>query len=242
MMGTMGNKGSCLMRFEIEDTSLAFSSGHYAAGQNANSSRITELNDVLCKNFQVQKSKKLSEHDIFIVFGDLNFRVDLDNNSVRSLIAGKNLETLNAYDQFLKSRNVNLNLFILDEGKLSFNPTYKYNFGSDEYDSKAKRIPSWCDRIFYKKTKLIKQICYNRTEYIYSDHKPVYSVFDFCVIEEVKEDKKKLYVYFKRNLTFGIPIKSKMIVRKDEMHKNQNVYNQKIMSKFFSWEFFIYFF
>lgn len=204
MMGTMGNKGSCLLRFEIEDTSIAISSGHFAAGQSHNSSRLSELHDIMSKNFSIYKNKKFTEHDIFFIFGDLNFRLDLDNNSVRSLIAKNSLDTLYVYDQFLKTRLVNYNLNILEEGPLRFNPTYKYNFDSNEYDTKAKRIPSWCDRIFYKKTKLIRQICYNRKEYTYSDHKPVYSIFDVSICRERADEKTKLVNLCKRALTFGL--------------------------------------
>ena len=40
------------------------------------------------------------------------------------------------------------------------------------------RIPSWCDRIFYKKSNLIWSKEYNSVNDIkYSDHKPVYGVF-----------------------------------------------------------------
>lgn len=210
MMGTMGNKGSCLMRFELHDTSIAFSSGHFAAGQNSNSSRILELTEILGKNFSIQRQKKFQEHDIFFLFGDLNFRLDLDNNSVRRMIENKSLDTLIVYDQFIKTRNVNLTLNCLDEGNLSFNPTYKYNFGTNEYDSKAKRIPSWCDRIFYKKSKLIKLLCYGRSEYLYSDHKPVFGLYEVTVLKENKEEKNKMIQYLRRALTFGFENKKKL--------------------------------
>lgn len=210
MMGTMGNKGSCLLRFEIEDTSLAISSGHFAAGQSHNSSRISELNDIMSKNFTIFKSKKFIEHDIFFIFGDLNFRLDLDNNSVRSLIANKSLDSLIIYDQFLKTRSVNYSMNILDEGPLKFNPTYKYNLDSNDYDTKAKRIPSWCDRILFKKTPMIRQLCYDRKEYTYSDHKPIYSIFEVSICEEKFEEKLRFLKYLKRCLTFGLKIYEKI--------------------------------
>jgi hypothetical protein len=221
MLGTMGNKGSCLLRFEINDTSIALSSGHLCAGQGHNSSRISELNDVLTKNFSVHKSKKFSEHDLFFIFGDLNFRNDLDNNSVRNLIANNNLKTLYDFDQFHKIRSVNYSLNILDEGQLNFNPTYKYVIDSDEYE--PKRIPSWCDRIFFKKSKMIRQICYNRKEYSYSDHKPVFSIFDVSICKEIAEEKIKLIKYCKRALTFGLNILNKI--------KQVNDYNDNYEEK-----------
>lgn len=227
MLGTMGNKGSCLMRFEIDDVSIAFSSGHLSAGQSSNSSRINELNDIINKNFLLQKSKKFIDHDIFFLSGDMNFRLDLDCDSVKRMIENKQLDTLIVYDQFIKARNINYNLNILDEGNINFNPTYKYNFDSNDYDTKAKRIPSWCDRIFFKKSNLIKQICYNRAECVYSDHKPVYSIFDLTVYKEIKEDKQKLISYFKRAMTFSLLIKKKIPYIKNNQNKNQNFYNYR---------------
>jgi hypothetical protein len=227
MMGTMGNKGSCLIRFEIDDTSIAISSGHFAAGQSHNASRISELNDILSKNFSIYKPKKFSEHDLFFIFGDLNFRLDLDNNSVRNLIAKNSLKTLFDFDQFQKTQQVNYNLNILKEGALNFNPTYKYDIDSDEYDIKAKRIPSWCDRIFFKNTTMITQICYNRKEYIYSDHKPVYSLFEVSICKEKAEGKKKFINYCKRALTFGFKILNKIRQgNDDDENKNQNLNNK----------------
>jgi hypothetical protein len=37
------------------------------------------------------------------------------------------------------------------EGPLYFDPTYKYNFNSNEYYTSSKaRIPAWCDRRFFE--------------------------------------------------------------------------------------------
>jgi len=210
----------------IKKDSLAFSSGHLAAGQSANTSRIAELLDIIGKNFSNQKPKKFQDHNIFFVFGDLNFRLDLDNNSVRRMIENNSLDTLIVYDQFLKTKNINFNLNCLDEGNLNFKPTYKYNTGTNEYDSKAKRTPSWCDRILFKKTKLIKQICYNRCEYNYSDHKPVYSIFELTILKEKKEEKNKLINYLRRALILGFDIKKKISeINLNEENLNSNNYS-----------------
>ena len=39
------------------------------------------------------------------------------------------------------------------EGALNFDPTYKYDDNSTQYDSsKKERNPAWCDRVLYSKS------------------------------------------------------------------------------------------
>jgi synaptojanin len=192
LMGAMGNKGSCLIRFDYLDTSFAFSTGHFAAGSSANSSRISELTEILNRNFPLYKEAKFKDHNIMFIFGDLNFRCDIDYHSCLSLIKAKNLPQLLQYDQFLKSKEVNFSLIDIEEGEINFNPTYKYIINTQDYDSKKKRVPSWCDRILYKKSKFVIQNIYERAEYTYSDHRPVYSVFNCYAMKDQLKHKKSL--------------------------------------------------
>lgn len=63
------------------------------------------------------------------------------------------------------------------EGAVTFPPTYKYDPGTNIYDTSEKnRVPAWCDRILFRAND-IKQYYYDSTPLLLSDHKPVSSVF-----------------------------------------------------------------
>jgi hypothetical protein len=203
MLGTLGNKGSCLIRFNYLDTSIALSTGHFAAGSSSNQSRLSELNDILNKNFPMYKKNTFKDHDAYIIFGDLNFRCEIDFQSCLDLIKLNKLDALAETDQFIRIKHTYHNFNTIKEGKLDFAPTYKFVIGSSEYDGKKKRVPSWCDRIFYKRCQYIRQINYNRAELSYSDHKPVYSLLKVCAIKEFREEKAKLVKEIKANMMLG---------------------------------------
>lgn len=65
------------------------------------------------------------------------------------------------------------------EAPLNFKPTYKYDVGTDVYDTSSKgRIPSWTDRILYVPRPGVQCLAYNADESVKtSDHRPVYASF-----------------------------------------------------------------
>lgn len=109
-------------------------------------------------------------------------------------------EMLLKFDQ-LKQEMMKGNCFHgYTEGNIRFRPTYKYDPGTDDYDSSEKqRTPAYCDRILWKGTN-IKQIAYNSVmEIRQSDHKPVYGVFrvqiktkDELLFKKIHEEVLKL--------------------------------------------------
>ncbi len=196
VLGMAGNKGSCIIRFDLLKKSFAFSCGHYASGEENNDDRLKELSEVMEKNVKENSNGhlRLIDHDVAFVFGDLNFRVNMDNMECRSQIKSKKLKSILSRDQFLIERKRNPSYQELEEGEITFYPTFKFDFNSREYDtSKKKRIPSWTDRIFWKKSSIIQQYAYNSVpDYLQSDHRPVYALFYIQVTKEGKDvDKTK---------------------------------------------------
>jgi len=75
-----------------------------------------------------------------------------------------------------------------DEGPLLFRPTYRYDVGTDNYDTSEKmRIPAWTDRILYRGTNLYLS-AYSRAELKGSDHRPVFALMraDVRIIDALK--------------------------------------------------------
>ena len=236
--GATGNKGSCCINFEYENTTFSIACSHLAAG-NKNKQRLKELDFVLNLklntffnpdtledktkstdlinqsleeimpiedenkimntmtmtsnniNFintnNALKSNNLGElnnnndstlfkdSDIWILFGDLNFRVDMEYEEFSQYLKkGSSWNKLLDYDQFIKFKLASLeSMQNIQEDEIKFPPTYKYIINSNEYDytpektpmnqnqnenlkkSGKKRNPSWCDRILYKKNSYV---------------------------------------------------------------------------------------
>lgn len=91
------------------------------------------------------------------------------------------------------------------EARITFMPTYKFDIGTDNYDSSEKaRIPAWTDRILRKGPNL-RQLAYNCAPLRFSDHRPVYALFDCQVslVNEAVRDKISHEVYLKRKADVG---------------------------------------
>ena len=70
----------------------------------------------------------------------------------------------------------------VEEADITFPPTYKYVKGTDLYNL-SKRVPSWTDRILYKRGSKITPIFYDRILINFSDHKPIVGLFEIDVGE-----------------------------------------------------------
>ncbi|CUM65710.1 uncharacterized protein PRCAT00003358001 [Priceomyces carsonii] len=206
MGGITANKGACGVRFDFGLTSIALVTSHLAAGTTAVVERYNEYQTIM-QGLKFTRNYTLSDHDHIVWFGDLNYRISMPNERVRSLIDS------GAFDELLQNDQLNQELSqkgafsIFNEGVIKFYPTYKFDKGTSNYDTSEKqRVPSWTDRILYKSSnglEKIQQLSYRSLMDIYiSDHKPVFSLFK-CKVKFVDEPKrlemaKFLYEDFKK--------------------------------------------
>jgi hypothetical protein len=188
MSGMAGNKGAVAMRMDYASTSLCFVTAHLAAGF-ANYDERNRDYRIITQGLRFQRDRSIDDHENVIWLGDFNYRIGLSNDKTRQLIADGDLETLYRNDQ-LNIQMTHGNVFsFYEEARITFKPTYKFNNGTDEYDTSEKaRVPAWTDRVL-KKGHNLKQINYNSAELRLSDHRPVYATF-ICTIQVVDEKVK----------------------------------------------------
>jgi hypothetical protein len=125
-------------------------------------------------------SKKYLTQSILVLFGDLNYRINLSYEEAMNLIKENNINELIQNDQLYIQRSKKKCFLEVEESDIEFLPTYRFDQGTSDYDtSEKKRIPSFCDRIFYKKSDdVIVKNYKSYMDYKTSDHKPISSLFD----------------------------------------------------------------
>eukprot|EP00111_Clytia_hemisphaerica_P006345 TCONS_00018387-protein len=193
IMGMMGNKGGVSVRFQLHNSSICFVNSHLAAHLAEFERRNQDYREVYSKlKFTLfQPPLSIGDHDMIFWLGDLNYRFDdLEPDQVKGLIEKQNFEKLLAHDQLQKQRKLEKCFNGFDEGPLNFSPTYKYDPGTDNWDTSEKgRAPAWCDRVLWK-GKNIQQLAYRSHPLLkLSDHKPVSGLFSvgIKVVDKAKE-------------------------------------------------------
>ncbi|GAA5932802.1 uncharacterized protein JCM15063_002209 [Sporobolomyces koalae] len=212
MGGRYGNKGAILSRFVIDDTSLCFINVHLAAGHSHSRQRNRDLVDILEDKAAFSELGSSSfgayspgasgtnvfDHELTILSGDLNYRIDARRDFVISAIASGQSTSLLAHDQLMKNlaTNQTFRLRSFREPPIEFPPTYKYDPGTDNYDSSVKRrIPAWCDRILYRadRSDKVQALHYKRYEVNVSDHRPISAAFDLQIKSIVPEKRSLVW-------------------------------------------------
>ena len=137
--------------------------------------------------------------DLFLFIGDTNYRLDgVSHDEAVAAVARGELGALARQDQCLRERMAGRLLPGMSEGALRFPPTYKFDKGVQgplAYDSsEKKRVPAWCDRIFFSDgapdggVKAELEAYDSVMDVCESDHKPVRAVLrvSFPAMDERK--------------------------------------------------------
>ncbi|RCI04255.1 hypothetical protein CU098_009101 [Rhizopus stolonifer] len=201
-----GNKGGIAIRFVYDHSSLCFVNCHLAAGQNHMQQRNADAEGILqSASFPRHDyadvfvhggdGSMILDHEFCFLSGDLNYRIKMARKDVLRVLTSNDKQTawskLQEQDQLLRQRinNPLFKLLTFEEAPIQFDPTYKYDPGTDFYDSsEKKRVPAWCDRVLYK-GKNIKNLFYRRYEPRCSDHRPIAAGFSFQT--KITDQKKR---------------------------------------------------
>lgn len=189
LRGMSGNKGGCAIRFNVWQTSLCFITSHLAAGHGNVVERNADFHTI-SNGLSFNRGRGIDDHDFVFWFGDFNYRIDMANEDARALALEGDFQDLWVNDQ-LRVAMMEGNAFPdYHEGPIFFKPTYKYDIGTDRYDTSEKqRVPAWTDRVLYKGEDVALDV-YDRAEIRSSDHRPVYAIFT-ATAQVVNEDKRK---------------------------------------------------
>jgi phosphatidylinositol-bisphosphatase len=143
-------------------------------------------------------------HDHIFFLGDFNYRLTIPRVQVEQFVKNEAYKQLIQYDQLKTEHNEGRVFREFTEGFINFPPTYKYDIGSDEYDTSEKaRTPSYTDRVLWRSIApdvRTNQLYYGRAEVKTSDHRPVGSIFDaeieICDEKRLKQEYEHIYKRF----------------------------------------------
>lgn len=183
---TLGNKGAVGVGFSLASTSFLFINAHFAAHQNKvadrnrDFQRINQSLELGRRNPYKHRALVQDRFDRVFWSGDLNYRINCNRQMADQLLANQMVEVLVANDQLLNEMKEGRVFEKWTEGPLTFQPTYKLDFGSNSvYDTSAKaRIPAWTDRVLWLPRPEIRLEMYTCVkEIVTSDHLPVFATF-----------------------------------------------------------------
>ncbi|EAA35239.2 hypothetical protein GE21DRAFT_1369 [Neurospora crassa] len=204
LSGMAGNKGAVAIRLDYANTPICFVTAHLAAGFTNYEERNRDYTTIN-HGLRFQRNRGIDDHESVIWFGDFNYRIGLNLETAKDLVRKGALEELYANDQLNLQMVAGLAFHYYSEARITFNPTYKYDIGTDTFDTSEKaRIPAWTDRILRKGHNL-RQLCYNSAPLRFSDHRPVYAVFE-CTVNIVNErirNKISREIYERRKADIG---------------------------------------
>lgn len=201
IMGKMGNKGGVAVSLSFHNTTVCFVNAHLAAHCEEYERRNQDYMDI-CSRLSFSRCidntipfipKGFRDHNQIYWLGDLNYRItEMDAPTAKEYINSGQFAPVLLLDQLMQQRKLGRVLADFQEAEINFKPTYKYDPGSDNWDSSEKgRAPAWCDRVLWKGEAIASIEYRSHPKLKLSDHKPVSAIFDsqISVIDRVKYRK-----------------------------------------------------
>ncbi|KAF7440117.1 hypothetical protein PC9H_000461 [Pleurotus ostreatus] len=206
IMGVMGNKGGTAVRLAFtppaqdkgssgfRPTILTFVNTHLAAFDEMVDKRNMDFHD-LSKRLGFSSytpveavnppQTSIYESDVLIWMVNLNYRIDLPDGEVRSILTtwpeDTRYRTLLRYDQLRNAIAGRRAFELFKEFAINHHPSYRYGSGmTDELGYDLKRRPAWTDRILHLASPSVhvKQLNYQvHPTVTLSDHRPVSAEF-----------------------------------------------------------------
>lgn len=178
-----------------DNNSLNFGDATLTSLNNNNSTSSVDLN----KQEDGENVPKIGEqmNDSKIFINGIQEKLNGSHTQLSINEEHKVIEQLFEYDQLNSQMTSGQSFPFFDEMEIAFKPTYKFDKGTDYYDTSEKqRVPSWTDRILThtknKRVTSLEQLRYNSIpKYKFSDHKPVYGIF-IAKLEIVNDSTKSV--------------------------------------------------
>ncbi|XP_075266061.1 inositol polyphosphate 5-phosphatase K-like isoform X2 [Convolutriloba macropyga] len=185
----VGSKGAIGIRALVGSETFCFVNSHLPAHLADHKERDKAYLTILADQYYSKCDSTVLNHDFVFWIGDLNFRIDeIPNLEVKHMVLEGKFDELLKQDQLKFSMASGRSFSPFQEGDITFAPSYKYNVGTQEFDSsEKKRKPAWCDRILWRDKPKFRihghdpgVSCLKYTsirDCCASDHKPVYGVY-----------------------------------------------------------------
>ena len=184
---TEEGRGAVLIRFNMWSSSFCICNASLQRCSEQVSQRLSQLIDIEKLAFQQSGARaklQIDQHDVKILLGDLNFRIEMSQSAVMHSTQTMDVRTLLENDQLvLAQKHAHSVLSKFSEPDFGFLPTYKYSRESDEYENVT---PAWCSRILFAGDK-ISPSDYRRCEVKGSKQRPIRCTFDIA-IKEIDEE------------------------------------------------------
>uniref|UniRef100_A0A5S6QEM7 IPPc domain-containing protein n=1 Tax=Trichuris muris TaxID=70415 RepID=A0A5S6QEM7_TRIMR len=185
--GYSGHKGAICARIVVGDSvSIVLVNCHLNPDPNNAEYRVWEYN-LITEKCRLSEAQKPADFDYVLWFGDMNFRVQrIEPEDALNFIRKELYSTLLEYDQLTTLRRLKVAFHEYDETDITFKPSYKYLPGTSNFD--PCRLPSYCDRILYRKAvdaqqkpgfplEILSFYYGSFPDAVCSDHKPVSATF-----------------------------------------------------------------